>query len=157
MSNWSNDGNRFDISSTVFFREAPPSKAANGSVDEPPAGFRYGDGLGRAELVWDDWGFPGLPRRIGAISGMISVSCTGGENTAPAAGASTGVGGSSWYLRASETERLEYIYLVSASDLQKNEWVMTNVFDRNFLSLHLAHLAHDLVYIGTVAWVFLQH
>lgn len=95
MSNWSREGNRFDISSAVFFRAALPSRAANGSFDEASAAARYGEGLGLSELGWDDGDFPGRPRRIGAISGIISVSCIGGENTAPTAGDSVGVGGNS--------------------------------------------------------------
>jgi hypothetical protein len=68
MENWSSVGNLFESSSAE-----PPtlgaSRAAKGSLDM----IRSGDGLGFAEL-WCSVVLVGLPRRIGAISGIVCFS-----------------------------------------------------------------------------------
>lgn len=87
--NWSKVGNLADSSSGAFGFDLVPSSAEKGSMDV----MRIGDGLGLVELGCE--GREGRPRRMGAISGIICVSCIGGEKVAPIFGVSLGVGGGS--------------------------------------------------------------
>jgi len=84
------------------------SRAVNGSSAAP---FN-GDGFGLATIEWPS-SLPGLPRRIGVISGMDCFSSVGGAWKAPTIGgvATFGSGdGRCWLLRASDCVRPAYIY-----------------------------------------------
>lgn len=62
-------------------------------------------------------GAVGLPLRIGAMSGMCCTFCTGATFCRPIIGEEVtagSVGGSCWFLRASDCVRPEYILSMSA-------------------------------------------
>lgn len=107
MENSSSEGNFFDSSSTASVRTVmlEESRAANGSP-------RTGDGPGLALATTGCCNVVvGLPRRIGVMSGNVSLDRFGGEWLIPTAGGGDvncgDLGGSSWFLAASASVRPE--------------------------------------------------